>query len=55
MKVIVDEENEVKAGPEKVIWFLQARKSIVLAYSQQQEKLRKLLQKNGLGYSGVIL
>ena len=43
------------SGPEKVIWFLPARKSIVLAYSQQQEKLRKLLQKNGLGYSSVIL
>ena len=38
-------------GPEKVIWFLPARKSTFLAYSQQQEKLRKFLQKYGLGSS----
>ena len=42
------EVGQVEPGPEKVIWFLQARKSIVLAYSKQQEKLRKLLQKMGL-------
>ena len=34
-----------------MIWFLPARKSTFLAYSQQQEKLRKFLQKYGLGSS----
>ena len=38
-------------GPEKVIWFLPARKSTFFAYSQQQEKFRKCLQKYGLGSS----
>ena len=39
------------SGPEKVIWFLPGRKSIIHAYSQHQEKLRKFLQKYGLGSS----
>ena len=41
----------LRAGPEKVIWFLPARKSTFIAYSQQQEKLRKFLQKYGRGSS----
>ena len=47
-----DESNQLlQPGSEKVIWFLPARKSTFLAYSQQQGKLRKFLQKYGLGSS----
>ena len=42
------------AGPEKVIWFLPARKSIFLAYSQHQEKIRKFLQKYGFRSSFTL-
>ena len=41
----------LQPGPEKVIWFLTARKSIILCYSQQQEKIRKFLQKHRHGSS----